>query len=165
LPVTVGDVFSAPAAGLRQWTSRRWEGPSFEWSCSPRTIAATDAAHLTFDASLLLIRGEDNPDEWRGLIRKPKPAVLVIDKNGHDIDRLVRISLIVGQSETHNALDTLNPRRRPEFAVRPVFHLREYGPQIMRRSGQLLKFHALTSTVSKRSLVGGWPAVCHAVEA
>src|SRR5437588_12099911 len=103
-------------------------------------------AHLPLDSSLLLIRCEYDPDERGDLLRKPKPAVLVVDENGHDIDRLVRIALVVGQRQADDPLDILNPRCRSEFVVRPVFHLREHGPQVRRRGGHLLEFHALTST-------------------
>src|SRR5437868_13976016 len=102
-------------------------------------------AHLPLDSSLLLIRCEYDPDERGDLLRKPKPAVLVVDENGHDIDRLVRIPLVVGQRKADDPLDALNPRCRSEFVVRPVFHLREHSPQVRRRGGQLLEFHALTS--------------------
>ena len=102
-------------------------------------------AYLALDSSLLLVGCEDDAHEGRSLIRKPKPAVLVVDKDGDDIDRLVRVSLVVGQRKAHNSLDALDPRCRSEFVVRPVFHLREYGPQVRRRGGQLLEFHLTLS--------------------
>ena len=76
-------------------------------------------AYLALDSSLLLVGCEDDAHEGRGLIRKPKPAVLVVDKDGDDIDRLVRVSLVVGQRKAHNSLDALDPRCRSSSSSGP----------------------------------------------